>query len=98
MVPDQPASSDPASARSAGCEISGPLCLLRHYGELHATLPVPPSGHQNMAEMVGTSGAREISPLGEIPADSGAPSAPQAQDHAPLRHGQRSSLMRNRMQ
>src|SRR5262249_25571239 len=98
MVPDQPASTDPRSARPAGCEAGRTLCLLRHHRELQAIVPVLPAGPQDMAEMAGTPLAQERAPLGEIPADLGAPSASPTQDHAALHRCQRSSLMRNRMQ
>src|SRR5215813_7466874 len=82
----------------AGCEAGRPLCLLRHHGELHVAAAVLPTGPQDLAEMAGTPFAQEGAPLGEILADPGAPSASPAQDHAALHRGQRSSLMRNRME
>ncbi len=58
LVPETPASADPRAARPSGRADAGPLCLLRHNGQLSTTKLVRPSGRKDLAEMAVAAGSQ----------------------------------------
>ena len=64
LVPEEPASADPRAAYSFGRDDAGPLCLLRHYGQLSSTKLVRHQGCKDLAE-VGIA-ARQPIPMGTV--------------------------------
>jgi hypothetical protein len=97
LVPSQSASADPRSARPAVCQARRSLCHLRHHGELPAAGAVSPTGHEDVAQMVGTAHEHEAAHLGSLHRVPRPPSAATGQDHSPICHLKRSSPVKNRM-
>ena len=64
VVPGKPAQADPQAARPFGCDDAGPLCLLRHIGQLSTIKLVRRYGSKDLAEMVVAAG--KSIPLGSL--------------------------------
>src|SRR5258708_8969852 len=66
LVPDEPAPTHGRSARPAVYGTRRSLCLLRHHGELPAAAAVSSAGHEDVAQVVGTSPALEAAHMGSL--------------------------------
>src|SRR5207253_10156451 len=75
---------------------AGPLCLLRHNGQLSAPTLVRPSGLEDLAEMVVAAGSRETAQLEPFHSTPKASPSAGSPNHPPLHYRARSSSMKNR--
>ena len=96
MVSGQPASVHPRPARPFDRDDAGPLCLLRHYGQLSTAKLVRPSGREDLAEMVVAAGSRESAPLEPIHCAPKASPTAGSPDRPSLHLRARNSSMKNR--
>src|ERR1700738_3764560 len=96
LVSGQPASVHPRPARPFDRDDAGPLCLLRHIGQLSTNKMVRPSGREDLAEMVVAAGSRESAPSEPIRCAPKA-SPPASSPARPSLHiRERNSSMKNR--
>ena len=92
---DIPTSVDPRAACPTGCEDAGPLCLLRHNGQLSSYKLVRLSGAEDLAEVV--VAAREPIPMGSVQRSLKAAPSTGTSDRPSLHCCERSSPVKNRM-
>jgi hypothetical protein len=85
------------TARPVVCGSRWSLCLLWHHGKHSAAAGVSLPSREDMAQMAGTSNAREAAHMGRIQCVPRPPSAALGQDHPPPHQLERSSPVRNRM-
>ena len=95
VVPEKPASIDPRAAYPTDRENAGPLCLLRHIGQLSSTKLVRPEGYADLAKMAVAAG--ESAPVGAVPRSPKATSSAGSSDRPSVHCCERSSPVRNRM-
>jgi group II intron reverse transcriptase/maturase len=96
VVSAQPASAYPGPEHPFDRDDAGPLCLLRHNGQLSTTKLVRPSGREDLAEMVVAAGSRESAPLGPIHCAPKASPPAGSPDRPSLHLRERNSSMKNR--
>ena len=75
---------------------AGPLCLLRHIGQLSTNKLVRLSGREDLAEMVVAAGSQESAPLDPVHSTPKASPSAGSPDRPSLHHRERSSSMKNR--
>src|ERR1700680_3194666 len=97
LVPEEPTHVHPRPALPSDREDAGPLCLLRHIGELPTTALVRLSGREDLAEMAVAAGSPASVPLGPLPRTPKATSSAGSQDCPSLHLRERSSPVKNRM-
>src|ERR1039458_6776390 len=82
LVPGQPTSVHPRPALPSDRDDAGPLCLLRHNGQLSTNKLVRPSGRDDLAEMAVAAGSQESVPQEPVlctptaPPSAGSPDRP----------------------
>ena len=87
-IPDQQRPSDRDDA--------GPLCLLRHNGQLSTNKLVRLSGREDLAEMAVAAGSQEPAPLEPVHCTPKASPSASSPDRPSLHRRERSSSMKNR--
>ena len=92
----QPASVHPRPARPFDRDDAGPLCLLRHNGQLSTTKLVRPSGREDLAEMAVAAGSQGSVPLEPVHCTPKASPSAGSPDRPSLHLRERSSSMKNR--
>src|SRR5450759_1013257 len=96
LVPGQPTSVHPRPALPSDRDDAGPLCLLRHNGQLSTNKLVRPSGREDLAEMAVAAGSPEPAPMEPLRCAPKASSSAGSPDCPSLYRRERSSPVKNR--